>query len=122
VDDPEIPIDNSATEHEYQNVAKLRLNSLFAGSSEGAHRMAILLGITATCRLHKVDSEGDLARAFTRLGTHQRHYCLYCLYCLDASHLTAATYAAELNSELTEGRYAPLGGWQTRAALAFGLR
>jgi hypothetical protein len=92
VDDPEIPIDNSATEREYQNVAKLRLNSLFAGSSEGAHRMAILLGITATCRLHKVDSEGYLAWAFTRLGTHQH------LYNLDASQLTPAAYAAELKA------------------------
>jgi hypothetical protein len=36
--DPDIPIDNAPTEREFQNVAKLRLNALFAGSSEGAHR------------------------------------------------------------------------------------
>ena len=32
IDDPDVPIDNSPTEREFQNVAKLRLNVLFAGS------------------------------------------------------------------------------------------
>ena len=50
IDDPNVPIDNSATEREFQNVAKLRLNVLFAGSTEGAHRACVLLGIIATCR------------------------------------------------------------------------
>ena len=36
VDDPLVPIDNSPTEREFQNVAKLRFNMLFAGSPEGA--------------------------------------------------------------------------------------
>ncbi|MDB4976425.1 MAG: Mobile element protein, partial [Myxococcaceae bacterium] len=45
LDDPDIPIDNSPTEREFQNVAKLRLNALFVGSSEGAHRACVLLGI-----------------------------------------------------------------------------
>jgi hypothetical protein len=40
VDHPEIPIDNSGSEREFQNFAKLRLNCLFAGSSEGAHQGA----------------------------------------------------------------------------------
>ncbi|APR77965.1 Transposase [Minicystis rosea] len=40
--DPEVPIDNSPTERELQNVAKLRLNMLFAGSTEGAHRARVL--------------------------------------------------------------------------------
>ena len=44
VDDPLVPIDNSPTEREFQNVAKLRLNMLFAGSTEGAHRACVLLG------------------------------------------------------------------------------
>jgi len=71
IDHPEIPIDNSATEREYQNVAKLRSNSLFAGSSEGAHRLATLMGLSATCRAIGVDFRGYLAWAFTRLGTHK---------------------------------------------------
>src|SRR5690606_41859353 len=50
VDDPLVPIDNSPTERVFQSVAKLRLNMLFAGSTEGAHRACVLLGIVATCR------------------------------------------------------------------------
>jgi hypothetical protein len=37
-------IDNNPTEREFQNVAKLRLNMLFAGSTEGAHWACVLLG------------------------------------------------------------------------------
>jgi transposase len=87
VDHPEVPIDNSASEREYQNVAKLRLNSLFAGSTEGAHRAAVLLGIAATCRNLGIDTQAYLAWAFTRLGTHRD------LYGLSAVELTPAAYA-----------------------------
>jgi transposase len=87
VDYPEIPIDNSASEREYQQVAKVRLNSLFAGSTEGAHRAATLLGIVATCRNLGVDPLGYLAWAFTRLGTHRD------IYNLSAAELTPAAYA-----------------------------
>jgi transposase len=47
IDDPDVPIDNSPTEREFQNVAKLRLNVLIVGSTEGAHRAATRLGIVA---------------------------------------------------------------------------
>jgi hypothetical protein len=50
IDDPDVPIDNSPTEREFQNVAKLRLNMPFAGSTEGALRACVLLGIAATYR------------------------------------------------------------------------
>jgi hypothetical protein len=71
IDDPDVPIDNSATEREFQNVAKLRLNMLFAGSTEGAHRACVLLGIVATCRAVGVPAQAYLAWAFDRLGTHR---------------------------------------------------
>jgi len=90
VDHPECPIDNSATEREFQNVAKLRLNMLFAGSTEGAHRAAVLLGIVATCRAIGVNAEGYFAWAFTRLGTHRD------LYALDAAQVTPAAFKREL--------------------------
>jgi transposase len=61
IDDPLVPIDNSPTEREFQNVAKLRLNMLFAGSTEGAHRACVLLGIIATCRALKVPAQAYLA-------------------------------------------------------------
>jgi len=87
VEHPEIPIDNSASEREFQHVAKLRLNSLFAGSTEGAHRAATLLGITATCRSLDVDPLAYLSWAFTRLGTHRD------VYRLSAAEITPAAYA-----------------------------
>lgn len=71
IEDPVVPIDNSPTEREFQNVAKLRLNSLFAGSTEGAHRACVLLGIIATCRAQRVPAQAYLAWAFERLGTHR---------------------------------------------------
>jgi len=71
LDDPRVPIDNSPTEREFQNVAKLRLNMLFAGSTEGAHRACVLLGIIATCRALRVPAQAYLAWAFERLGTHR---------------------------------------------------
>jgi transposase len=71
IDDPLVPIDNSPTERDFQNVAKLRLNMLFAGSTEGAHRACVLLGIIATCRALQVPAQAYLAWAFERLGTHR---------------------------------------------------
>ena len=76
IDDPDVPIDNSPTEREFQNVAKLRLNMLFAGSTEGAHRACVLLGIVATCRTAGVPVQAYLAWAFERLGTHRDVFSL----------------------------------------------
>lgn len=90
LDHPEIPIDNSGTERLYQPIAKLRHNVLFAGSTEGAHRLAVILGIVATCRAHGIDGQAYLAWVFTRLGTHRD------LYDLSAAELTPLAYAAAL--------------------------
>lgn len=76
IDDPAVPIDNSPTEREFQNFAKLRLNMLFAGSTEGAHRACVLLGIVATCRALGVPVQAYLAWAFDRLGTHREQFGL----------------------------------------------
>jgi transposase len=86
VDHPDIPLDNSASEREFQHVAKVKLNSLFAGSTEGAHRAATLLGIVATCRCLGVDPLAYLAWALTRLGTHRD------LFGLRPADLTPAAY------------------------------
>jgi hypothetical protein len=68
IDDPEVPIDNSPTEREFQNFAKLRLNMLFAGSTEGAHRAAVLLGIVATCRALEVPCVHHGSSVAKRIG------------------------------------------------------
>ena len=86
IDDPDVPIDNSPTEREFQNVAKLRLNMLFAGSSEGAHRACVLLGIVATCRAIGVPVQPYLAWAFERLGTHRD------VFGLDVADMTPAAF------------------------------
>lgn len=74
IDNPIIPIDNSASEREFQNIAKFRLNALFAGSTEGAHRAATIFGITGTCRAVGVNSLAYLTWVFDRLGTHRDVY------------------------------------------------
>jgi transposase len=86
IDDPDVPIDNSPTERVFQGVAKLRLNMLFAGSSEGAHRACVLLGIVATCRAIGVPVQVYLAWAFERLGTHRD------VFGLDAADMTPAAF------------------------------
>ncbi len=86
IDHPNIPIDNSPTELEFQNVAKLRLNMLFAGSTEGAHRACVLLGIAATCRAVGVPTQAYLAWVFERLGTHRD------VFGLDLADMTPAAF------------------------------
>ena len=90
IDHPNVPIDNSPTEREFQNVAKLRLNMLFAGSTEGAHRACVLLGIAATCRAVRVPVQPYLAWAFERLGTHRD------LFALSPEQLTPAAFKRSL--------------------------
>jgi hypothetical protein len=85
-----VPIDNSPTEREFQNVAKLRLNMLFAGSTEGAHRACVLLGIIATCRALRVPAQAYLVWAFERLGTHRD------LFSLPLEALTPAAFKKTL--------------------------
>ncbi len=88
IDDPLVPIDNSPTEREFQNFAKLRLNMLFAGSTEGAHRACVLLGIVATCRAIGVPVQAYLAWAFERLGTHRD------VFGLELEQVTPAAFKA----------------------------
>jgi hypothetical protein len=86
LEDPRLPLDNSASEREFQAIAKLRLNCLFAGGTEGAHRAATLLGLAATCRRQSVDYEAYLVWAFERRGTHRDKHSL------SAADLTPAAY------------------------------
>lgn len=88
LDHPEIPPDNSGSEREFQTVAKARLAWLFAGSTEGAHRAATLLGVVATARSLGIDIQAYLTWAFERLGTHRAHFKL------SAADLTPAAYKA----------------------------
>ena len=67
-----------------------RLNMLFAGSSEGAHRACVLLGIVATCRAIGVPVQAYLAWPFERLGTHRDEFGLDLEQITPAAFKTAA--------------------------------
>lgn len=91
ISDPNLPIDNSASEREFQRVAKLRGTCLFAGGPEGAHAMATLMGLAATCRHLGVDPQAYFTWALERRGTHRD------VFGLTAEQLTPAAYAATLD-------------------------
>lgn len=86
VDDPDLPIDNNQAEREFQRHAKLRLASLFAGSIEGAHRWATLLGVVRTAQKHDLDVQAYLTWLFERRGTHRARFGM------SARELTPAAY------------------------------
>lgn len=88
MDDPDLPLDNNAAEREFQRHAKLRFASLFAGSEEGAHRWATLLGVVRTAQKHDLDVQAYLTWMFERRGTHRQHFGL------SAAQLTPAAYKA----------------------------
>jgi hypothetical protein len=73
----------------FQYVAKLRLNVLFAGIAEGAHRACVLLVIIATSRPLR-PLPGSLTWAFERLGTHREQLGL------SVEQLTPAVFKATL--------------------------
>lgn len=88
MDDPDLPLDNNAAEREFQRHAKLRFASLFAGSEEGAHRWATLLGVVRTAQKHGLDVQAYLTWMFERRGTHKARFGL------SARQLTPAAYKA----------------------------
>jgi hypothetical protein len=93
VDHAELPLDNNAAEREFQRHAKLRLASLFAGSPEGAHRWATLLGVVRTAQKCGVDVFAYLTWLFERRGTHRDHFGL------TAAELTPMAYKRLLREE-----------------------
>jgi transposase len=86
VDDPNLPIDNNRSERAFQVHAKLRVAAEFAGSTEGAHRWATLLGVVNTAKRLDVDVLAYLTWAIERLGTWRK------IYALPAAQLTPEAY------------------------------
>jgi hypothetical protein len=93
VDDPDIPIDNNPSERAFQDHARLRLNSLFAGSAEGGRRWAILLGVVTTAQRLGLDVQAYLTWMFERRGTRKREFGL------TAEQLTPAAYKEMLEEQ-----------------------
>lgn len=93
IDDANIPIDNNPSERAFQDHAKLRVNSLFAGSPEGGRRWAVLLGIVTTAKRHGLDVQAYLTWMFERRGTWRKRYGL------TAAELTPAAYQQMLEQK-----------------------
>ncbi len=91
VGDADIPIDNNPSERAFQDHARLRLNSLFAGSEEGGRRWALLLGVVTTAQRHDLDVQAYLTWMFERRGTRRQEYGLA------AAQLTPAAYKKMLD-------------------------
>jgi transposase len=90
VDDARLPIDNNQSERLFQHHAKSRLNSMFAGSPEGAHRYATIAGIVASAQRNSLDVFAYLTWVFERRGTHRERFDMA------ASELTPAAYKKSL--------------------------
>ena len=93
VDRADLPLDNNASEREFQRHAKLRHASLFAGSPEGGHRWATLLGVVRTAQKCGVDVQAYLTWLFERRGTHRRQFAL------PVAELTPMAYRQRLEKE-----------------------
>ena len=74
IDHAELPLDNNAAEREFQRHAKLRFASLFAGSPEGGHRWATLLGVVRTAQKCDLDVFAYLTWMFERRGSHRKRF------------------------------------------------
>ncbi|HHH30271.1 MAG TPA: IS66 family transposase [Polyangiaceae bacterium] len=86
VSDASLPLDNNAAEREFQRHAKLRYASLFAGSPEGGHRWATLLGVVRTAQKCDVDVLAYLVWMFERRGSHRTQFAM------SAAELTPMAY------------------------------
>jgi transposase len=96
IDHAHLPLDNNASEREFQRHAKLRFASLFAGSTEGGHRWATLLGVVRTAQKCEVDIEAYLTWMFERHGSHRKKFAI------PVAQLTPMAYRAHLAASLTE--------------------
>lgn len=67
LDDPEVPIDNNASEREMKRQALNRKNSLFVGSLRGGETAAILSSLTSSCRRHEVNPQVYLTQLLVNL-------------------------------------------------------
>jgi transposase len=92
----DIPLDNNGAEREFQRHAKLRFASLFAGSEEGAHRWATILGVVRTAQKCDLDVQAYLTWVFERRGTHKKAFGM------TAAELTPMAYRDQAVGSLAE--------------------
>lgn len=67
LEDPQLQLDNNASERAMRHVVLGRRNWTFAGSAEGGHRAAKIYSIVATCQQHGLDPFAYLRDVIDRL-------------------------------------------------------
>lgn len=67
---PNLPLDNNASERALRIIALGRKNYLFAGNDNSAQNLAGLYSLVATCELHGINPERYLADVLIRVHTH----------------------------------------------------
>ena len=72
IDHAYLPLDNNTAERDFQRHAKLRQACLFAGSPEGGHRWAPVIGVVRTAQKCDLDVLAYLTWLFERRGSHRR--------------------------------------------------
>lgn len=70
VGDPQLPLDNNASERALRIIALGRKNYLFAGSDDAATNLAGLYSLVASCELNGINPERYLADVLIRVHTH----------------------------------------------------
>lgn len=68
LDDGRVPLDNGALERAIRPIAVGRANWLFAGSDDGARRLALAVSLLGTCRLAGLDARLYLRDVLSRIS------------------------------------------------------
>ena len=68
--DGRLPIDNNLVENTIRPIALGRKNWLFAGSPEGAHRLAVIYSLVATCKLNDINPYEYFCDILPRIGSY----------------------------------------------------
>ena len=70
LDDGRLPIDNNLVENTIRPVALGRKNWLFAGSADGAHRLAVIYSLVATCKLNDINPYEYFCDILPKIGSY----------------------------------------------------
>lgn len=73
LDDPRIPMDNNRSERDLRHVVIGRKNWTFAGSYEGAERLATFFTLTQSCKRVKLNPWVYLTHVFSMIEDHPVH-------------------------------------------------
>jgi hypothetical protein len=65
-----LPIDNNLVENSIRPIALGRKNWLFAGSPEGAKRMAIIYSLVATCKINNINPYDYFNTVLPKVATY----------------------------------------------------